>query len=161
MPSAMRYCSNFITAIYVAKIPFKIQSLLHDFFSSSSFNYFYCVNSKTQIYLAPLQGLTDFHFRNAYREYFGQVDLFFSPWIRLDGSGNIKKSQVRDVSIENNSQLNLVPQIMCHKPDDFIFLANYLNELGYEQINWNLGCPHPMVTKRGMGSALLNEPKKV
>lgn len=116
---------------------------------------------KPQIFFAPLQGLTDFHFRNAYQKYFCDVDQFYSPWIKLDGAGNIKKSQLRDVSIENNKEINLVPQIMCNKPEDFISLANYLHKQEYEEINWNLGCPHPMITKRGMGAALLSQPEKV
>ncbi len=119
------------------------------------------MNSKEKIYLAPLQGLTDFHFRNAYQKYFGEVDKYFAPWIKLDGAGKIKKPQIRDVNPENNSEIKLVPQIMCNKTDDFIFLANYLNDLGYEELNWNLGCPHPMITKRGLGSDLLKYPEKI
>ena len=53
--------------------------------------YFCKVDSKTKILFAPLQGFTDFHFRNAYQKYFGDVEQFYSPWIKLDGSGNIKK----------------------------------------------------------------------
>ncbi len=128
---------------------------------SNSFVYFYTVNSKAQILLAPLQGLTDFHFRNAYQKYFGEVDKCFSPWIKLDGEGKLKKPQIRDVNPENNTGVNLIPQIMCNKADDFLFLANYLNDLGYDEINWNLGCPHPMVTKRGLGSALLKNKEKI
>jgi tRNA-dihydrouridine synthase len=28
------------------------------------------------------------------------------------------------------------------------------SRLGYKELNWNLGCPYPMVTKSGMGSGL-------
>ena len=119
------------------------------------------MNSEHQIYLAPLQGLTDFRFRNTYQKYFGEVDKYFSPWIKLDGAGKIKKSQNRDVSMENNTNVGLIPQIMCNKAEDFITLAKNLNDLGYNEINWNLGCPHPMITKRGMGSALLSQPQKI
>ncbi len=113
------------------------------------------MNSSTQILIAPLQGFTDFYFRNAYQKYFGEVDKYFAPWIKLDGDGKLKRPQIRDVKPENNTGLNLIPQIMCNKAEDFIYLANYLNDLGYQEINWNLGCPHPMVTKKGLGSALL------
>jgi tRNA-dihydrouridine synthase len=108
-----------------------------------------------------LQGLTDFHFRNAYQKHFGEVDKYFSPWIKLDGEGKLKRPQIRDVNPENNLEIRLIPQIMCNKADDFLFLANYLNNLGYDEINWNLGCPHPMVTKRGLGSALLKDQDKI
>lgn len=114
-----------------------------------------------QIYLAPLQGFTDFHFRNAYQKYFGEVDRYFSPWIKLDGEGKLKNSQIRDVRPENNQGVKLIPQLMCNNSVDFLYLANYLFNLGYPEINWNLGCPHPMITKRNLGSALLKNPDKI
>jgi len=119
------------------------------------------MESKPQIYLAPLQGFTDFHFRNAYQKYFGEVDQYFSPWIKLDGEGKLKNSQIRDVNPENNHGVKLIPQVMCNNSDDFLYLTNYLFDLGYEEINWNLGCPHPMITKRNLGSALLKNPDKI
>jgi tRNA-dihydrouridine synthase len=33
-------------------------------------------------------------------------------------------------------------------------------ELGYKELNWNLGCPYPMVTKCGMGSGLISNTLK-
>lgn len=119
------------------------------------------MQTKPQIVLAPLQGLTDFHYRKAFQDCFGTVDRFYSPWIKLDGKGELKKSQIRDIDPKNNIGIDLIPQIMCHKVEDFIFLAKYCKDLGYEEINWNLGCPYPMVTKRGMGSALLKDPEKI
>src|SRR5690606_5851122 len=32
---------------------------------------------------SPLQGFTDFRFRNAFNHYFGGIDTFYSPYIRL------------------------------------------------------------------------------
>lgn len=119
------------------------------------------MNKNPQLYLAPLQGLTDFYFRKIYQQCFGDLDRYFAPWIKLDGAGKLKKSYIRDVNPENNEGINLIPQIMCNKTEDFVYLANYLNDLGYSEINWNLGCPHPMATKRGLGSALLAEPDKI
>lgn len=119
------------------------------------------MKSETQISLAPLQGFTDFHFRNTYQKCFGNIDKYYSPWIRLDGAGKLKKPQIRDVKPENNEDIHLIPQIMCNNPGDFIYLANYLKDLGYSEMNWNLGCPHPMITKRGLGSALLKDSEKI
>jgi tRNA-dihydrouridine synthase B len=119
------------------------------------------VNSEPKILLAPLQGFTDFHFRNAHKKYFGDIDEYYSPWIKLNGEGNLKNAQIRDVKPENNKNQLLIPQIMCNNSDDFLKLSEYLFDIGYQEINWNLGCPYPMVTKRGMGSALLKSPDKI
>ncbi len=115
----------------------------------------------TKISLAPLQGFTNYHFRNAFVKCFSGVDKFYSPWIRYDGKGEIKKSQIRDVDPVNNTGIDLIPQIMCKDTKDFVNLSKYLENLGYSEVNWNLGCPYPMVTKRGYGSSLLTKPELI
>ncbi len=116
---------------------------------------------KQQILLAPLQGLTDFRFRNAFHKYFEGVDVYYSPWICLNHDKSMKKAHTIDVQPENNKGYRIIPQIMTNDVDDFIFLANYLSDLGHTEMNWNLGCPYPMVAKRGMGSGMLCQPLKV
>ena len=110
---------------------------------------------------SPLQGFTDFRFRNAFNEYFGGIDTFYSPYIRLNGKLKIKGSYERDLLIENNTVPKVIPQIMTNDADEFLFVSKYVQELGYKELNWNLGCPYPMVTKRGMGSGLICDPKKI
>ncbi len=110
------------------------------------------------IYLSPLQGVTDSKFRNSYIKHFSGVDKFFSPYIRLSNKKDIKKSQIRDILPENNKNIPLIPQIMVNRSEDFIYLANIISDYGYDEINWNLGCPYPMVTNRKLGSGLLEFP---
>jgi tRNA-dihydrouridine synthase len=50
---------------------------------------------------------------------------------------------------------------MTNDADEFLFVVQYIQELGYKELNWNLGCPYPMVTKRGMGSGLICQPPKI
>jgi tRNA-dihydrouridine synthase B len=40
-------------------------------------------------------------------------------------------------------------------------LAEQMYELGYSTVNWNLGCPYPMVAKKQRGSGLLPFPDKI
>jgi tRNA-dihydrouridine synthase len=54
-----------------------------------------------------------------------------------------------------------VPQILSNNSEEFICLAKSLFDLGYEEINWNLGCPYPMVAKKMRGSGLLSNPETV
>lgn len=104
---------------------------------------------------SPLQGFTDFRFRNAFHKFFGGIDTFYAPYIKLNGKLEIKKSYQRDLLPENNTTLEVIPQIMTNDADEFLFVANYVKQLGYNELNWNLGCPYPMVTKRGMGAGLI------
>lgn len=115
---------------------------------------------KTIIHAAPLQGFTDYHFRRAYHRHFGGVDLFYAPFIRLE-KGKIKAKNLRDILPENNSGFRLIPQVLARDPSDFLYVVDALSKFGYEEVNWNLGCPYPMVAKRGLGSGLLNEPDQI
>ena len=110
---------------------------------------------------SPLQGFTDFRFRNAQNKLFGGIDTFYSPYIRLNGKMVIKPSYERDLLPENNLDLEVIPQVITNDADEFLFVAKYVRELGYKELNWNLGCPYPMVTKSGMGSGLISKPEKI
>lgn len=110
---------------------------------------------------SPLQGFTDFRFRNAQNRLFGGIDTYYSPYIRLNGKLEIKASYERDLLPENNVGLEVIPQVMTNDADEFLFVAHYVRELGYKELNWNLGCPYPMVTKSGMGSGLISNPGKI
>ena len=110
---------------------------------------------------SPLQGFTDYKFRNAFNHFFGGIDTFYAPYIRLNGKLVIKNSYKRDIELTNNTTLEVIPQIITNDVDEFLFVAKYIRELGYKELNWNLGCPYPMVTKRGMGSGLIADPEKI
>ncbi len=110
---------------------------------------------------SPLQGFTDFRFRNAQNKFFGGIDTFYSPYIRLNGKLNIRGAYERDILLENNDTLNVIPQVMTASADEFIFVVKYIQQFGYKELNWNLGCPYPMVTKQGMGSGLVCQGEKI
>lgn len=110
---------------------------------------------------SPLQGFTDFRFRNAFNKHFGGIDTFYSPYIRLNGKLVVKAAYERDILPKNNQNINVIPQIMTSDADEFLFVANYIKQFGYNELNWNLGCPYPMVTKRGMGSGLICQTAKI
>ncbi|MDP4827091.1 MAG: tRNA-dihydrouridine synthase family protein [Flavobacteriales bacterium] len=110
---------------------------------------------------SPLQGFTDFRFRNAFQNYFGGIDTFYSPYIRLNGKLDIKPAYERDILPKNNTTLEVIPQIMTNDADEFLFVVKFIQSLGYKELNWNLGCPYPMVVNRCMGSGLINDPQRI
>ncbi|GAL64471.1 probable transcriptional regulator [Algibacter lectus] len=63
--------------------------------------------------------------------------------------------------LENNNTLEVIPQIITNDAEEFLFVAKYVQSLGYKELNWNLGCPYPMVAKSGMGSGLICNPEKI
>jgi len=110
---------------------------------------------------SPLQGFTDFRFRNAFHQYFGGIDTYYAPYIRFNKKIEIRNLYKRDLLPENNHVSELIPQIMTNDADEFLFTVKFIQEIGYKELNWNLGCPYPMVTKKGMGSGLINSPDKI
>ena len=110
---------------------------------------------------SPLQGFTTFRFRNAFHQFFDGIDVFYAPYIRFNGKMEIKSVYQRDLLQKNNTGLTIIPQVMTCNADEFIFAANYVHSLGYKELNWNLGCPYPMVTNKGMGSGLIANPDKI
>lgn len=110
---------------------------------------------------SPLQSFTEFRFRNAFDKYFGGIDTYYAPYIRLNGKMLIKPNYERDLLPKNNSVKELIPQVMTNDADEFLFVSKYVQSLGYNELNWNLGCPYPMVTKRCMGSGLINDPARI
>ena len=111
--------------------------------------------------LAPLQGFTDVVFRQAYVRHFTGIDQAMAPFISTMGSRRLKPSRLKDVAPNLNTALPVIPQILGKNPDDFIYLGNYLFDMGYVQVNWNLGCPHSKIAKKQRGSGLLPHPDKI
>jgi tRNA-dihydrouridine synthase len=121
-----------------------------------------CIFEQKQrmIYLAPIQGFTDYIYRSAYSAVFPGIDTFFIPYISLK-NGQVLNKYKREVLQKNNPQNNVIPQVLAKNSDEFLSLSSLLKEIGYTEINLNLGCPYPMVTKRGKGAGLLQYPKKI
>ena len=110
-----------------------------------------------KIYFAPLEGITGYIFRNAYNEIYGNIDKFFAPFISPSEKCPMTAKERKDVTPENNSGMNLVPQILTCRSDCFIEAAKELQKMGYTEINLNLGCPSGTVCAKGKGAGFLPE----
>ena len=113
------------------------------------------------IYLAPVQGITDRIYRNLFPVYFKGVDMAIAPFISSSKKMKAENSLLREFYPDKNTGIPTIPQIMSSQPDDFTQLANALYNIGYGTVNWNLGCPFPMVVKKGRGAGMLCYPDKI
>jgi tRNA-dihydrouridine synthase len=116
--------------------------------------------NRLPIHFAPLQGFTEAPYRNAHAEIFGGVDFYYTPFVRVEG-GELRKKDVRDVAPENNTTGCTVPQLIANTPEKAeqileLFIAN-----GARRVDINMGCPFPMLAKRGNGSGILPHPEAV
>ena len=114
-----------------------------------------------KFYLAPLEGVTGYIFRNALEAYFPGTDRYFTPFIVPDQKHALRKRELRDVLPENNQVKELVPQILTSDPVRFVETAKALAEYGYEEVNLNLGCPSGTVVAGGRGAGMLADVEKL
>ena len=110
-----------------------------------------------QYYLAPMEGLTGYIYRNAHRAVFGGMDKYFTPFITPNHNRSLTSREMRDVQPEHNAP-DVVPQIMANDAAAFIWAADKLAQLGYDEVNLNLGCPSRTVVTKGRGAGFLGRP---
>lgn len=67
----------------------------------------------------------------------------------------------RDVLPENNRNIPLIPQILTNNATQFLQAAKVLADMGYEEVNLNLGCPSATVVTKGKGAGFLGEKEKL
>lgn len=113
------------------------------------------------IYLSPLRRFTECEFRIVYTKHFRGIDCALSPFIPLTSGEKINISQLKDVLPENNRSLPLIPQILGNDTDKFIRMCKCLHDFGYEEVNWNLGCPKRQIVNKKRGSGILPYPEMV
>lgn len=107
-------------------------------------------------YFAPMEGLTDDLFRRLHHKYFPGVDRYYTPFISPATEGSaITRRDIRDVLPENNEGVPVIPQLLGNRADAFVAAAEILKELGYREVNLNLGCPSGTVCAKGKGAGFL------
>ena len=108
-----------------------------------------------KIYFAPLEGITGYIFRNTYDRIYGHIDKYFAPFISPSENCPITPRERKDIVPENNRGINLIPQILTRRSDCFIEASKELFDMGYKEINLNLGCPSGTVCAKGKGAGFL------
>lgn len=106
----------------------------------------------SKIYFAPMEGITTPAYRKVHKKYYKGIDKYFSPFIVVTSTHNLKKRETREyIPFEEN----MTPQILTAAGADFAWAAKMLKGLGYDEVNLNLGCPAATVVTKGKGAGLL------
>lgn len=114
-----------------------------------------------QIYFAPMEGMTGYLYRSLHQQYFGGVDKYFIPFLSPTKEHVFSRREIREILPENNLGIHAVPQLLTRKAEDFLWAADMLFDMGYEEIDLNLGCPSGTVTAKGKGAGLLAVPEEL
>ena len=114
-----------------------------------------------EIYLAPLQGLTDWIFRESFSQHIGKFDKTFTPFVRVQNADFYRPSQCNDLLPEHNTFQKPIPQFLGNNADSFKRFEELCLEHNYDEANINMGCPFPMITGKRMGAGLLAHPAEL
>ena len=113
------------------------------------------------LYFAPLEGIGGYIYRNAQADYFEKADKYFSPFLAPNQNRSISPKEYKDIAPEHNEGIYLVPQIMANNAEVFLKAVQELEQLGYQEVNLNLGCPSKTVVTKGCGAGFLARPEEL
>lgn len=106
-----------------------------------------------------MEGLTGAPFRRVHAKFFGVADRYYLPFVTPTTEPRFTARQLsRELDRDLNRGLNVVPQLLTRRAEDFIWAAKALADLGYQEVNLNLGCPAGTVVAKGKGSGFLQYP---
>lgn len=107
--------------------------------------------------LAPMANVTDFVFRQIIAKY-GKPDVFWTEFVSADGlCSQGKKRLLLDLKFEKK-QKPIVAQIFSSKPEKIFQAAKLIQDLGFDGVDINMGCPDRAIEKQGAGAALMKNP---
>lgn len=113
-------------------------------------------------YFAPLVGITGYLYRNAFHESFDcGIKKYFSPFIAMNKNGLMKSRELEDLKKQHNQGMVVVPQLLGSKGEEAVSYIRQLKEMGYQEINLNIGCPYQTVVSKGKGAGLLADTNRL
>lgn len=109
-------------------------------------------------YLAPMEGITGYVYRRAVYQFFPYIDRYFTPFITPNRTRKLTSREMNDILPEHNQGMEVIPQILTNRAEDFLWAAGKCKELGYQEVNLNLGCPSGTVVSKYRGAGFLALP---
>ena len=101
-----------------------------------------------QYLCAPMEGVTGDLFRQAQRQTFPAADSYYTPFLSPTANRTFSPRELREIDPAHNAGIHVVPQLMGHCAEDFLWMAGRLADMGYDEVNFNLGCPSNTVTAK-------------
>lgn len=110
------------------------------------------------LYFAPLEGITTYTYRNIHSAIFGGCDAYFAPFINPSDQEKVSKKGMRDIVPDKNRDVNLKVQVLTNNAQSFLKFEDKIKDLGYDEVNINIGCPAARVVQKGRGAGFLQNP---
>jgi tRNA-dihydrouridine synthase B len=114
---------------------------------------------KPALALAPMQGVTDLPFLKLIAVY-GGADVYVTEYFRVYATSRLDKHILKSVT-ENPTGRPVIAQMIGNDIPALVRTARELQQYPVAAVDLNLGCPAPVVYRKGAGGGLLREPKRV
>jgi nifR3 family TIM-barrel protein len=114
--------------------------------------------------LAPLANVTDAAFRRVIAKYSKPVGpaVFYTEFVSADGlalaNPEGRAKLMRDL-VFSEAERPIVAQFFTSNPKHMEMAAALAQELGFDGVDINMGCPDKSVEKQGGGAALIKSPQ--
>lgn len=108
--------------------------------------------------LAPMEGITTYIYRTTYAKYYGGIDRYYTPFL---ASMHLSTREKNDVLPEHNAGITVIPQILSNRAEEFLAIAQTLQDFGYDTVNLNVGCPSGTVVSKHRGAGFLAVPREL
>ena len=108
--------------------------------------------------LAPMYDVTDAAFRKIIAKY-GKPHVFYTEFTSTDGLMSAGREKLLHHLKFSEIEHPIVAQVFGAKPEKFRDTAKLVNELGFDGIDINMGCPDKNIIKGGSCAALYKTPE--
>ena len=109
-----------------------------------------------ELLFAPMEGITLFRYRMIHHRMFPGAAEYYTPFIAPDSKGSFRPKYLRELTSDCNS-LRVIPQLLVNNAEAFCATAEKLRELGFGEVNLNIGCPSGTVFSKHKGAGMLTD----
>ena len=104
-----------------------------------------------------MEGITYALYRAVHARCFPGAVEYYTPFIAPDTTGSFKAKYLKELTLDREQGLNVIPQLLVNRAKPFCATAEKLLSLGFPEINLNLGCPSGTVFAKHKGAGLLSD----
>ena len=108
---------------------------------------------------APMEGVTGAVYRRLHHACFSGVDRYYIPFLAPSADFHFTGKVLTRLDAAHLAEVPAVPQLLTRNAADFNRAAQKLAELGFCEVNLNLGCPSGTVVSKGKGAGFLADPE--
>ncbi|MDF1543579.1 MAG: tRNA-dihydrouridine synthase [bacterium] len=108
--------------------------------------------------LAPMIDVTDAAFRRVIAG-LGKPDVFFTEFVSCRGLFSPGRPKLMKLLRYDENQRPIVAQVFGKEPEYFLKTAEMVQDLKFDGIDINMGCPDKNICKQSSGAALIKDPE--